>query len=865
MGGFGWVQEGLKLLLVCWLAGGSVLALVRHPVPVLLMMPVSPGPGRENLTARLVPAVRLALQDLEKQPPPLGNYEIQFQLLDSQCDPAKALKVLFDTLWAGPRYLLLFGGMCPPVTALIARALPALSLVQVSFVAPPPSQSNKKWYRNLFSTAPSVRNLNQAAVKLLQRYKWRRIGLVTEEEPGLTEMKKDLIRQLLKADVQLVAAENFSDDACSSLKELKKRDVRIIIALFEDGSVSEVLCCAYRLNLFGPRYQWIFAAGGTAGWRLGWQPSHCSAHNLLMAADGSFRLQARDFSTRNTPGVSGRTPHDFQESYLKQLMQEGSEGSPHHTFAYDAVWVAARALSQVMEAVKLREKYGAQRNVTVSEEEEVKMLIEAVKNTQFEGVTGSVSFRNGDRMTSIELIQFQGDSGVLVGEFNTSNQQLRLMNHLLKFKGPGPAKDQTLVHLHHHHISLLLYTTVSSAAAVTIFITLIILCFIIIKHKHWLLSSNTSSWDKLLLVGLLLSSTSVLLSGLDGASLPEEVFNILCSARLWTLSVGHTVGFSVLLAKTWRVYFFCNIRQRNHMQPGLLLLWMFLLDVLILTSWQVMDPLRWVVLHHSSEEYLDDQDVIIRSYSKLCSSTNMEQWLTAVYGYKTPVMGFGCFLAWSIRTADLGPSAASSKLLILSVFSVTLFSMSGVMGALLTSHDPPVQFCLSSILILSCNLFILSGLFGPQICLVLSSSRKLQQSAELQDEAADEEDEDRLRRMNEELKSQSAQLDVQVETINLQLSEMIQDEAGGKLGPELSSRMSAHEVQVCSYSKHLQEKASSPVDINSPEHVQRRLSVQLPILHHSYLAMIGGVSSSSSSLFSSRDVFMHHHEDFLYG
>lgn len=48
-----------------------------------------------------------------------------------QCDPAKALKALFDAVWAGPQYLLLFGGVCPPVTALIARALPALGLVQV--------------------------------------------------------------------------------------------------------------------------------------------------------------------------------------------------------------------------------------------------------------------------------------------------------------------------------------------------------------------------------------------------------------------------------------------------------------------------------------------------------------------------------------------------------------------------------------------------------------------------------------------------------------------------------------------------------------------------------------------------------------
>ncbi|TNM92755.1 hypothetical protein fugu_018157, partial [Takifugu bimaculatus] len=36
-------------------------------------------------------------------------------------------------------------------------------------------------------------------------------------------------------------------------------------------------------------------------------------------------------------------------------------------------------------------------------------------------------------------------------------------------------------------------------------------------------------------------------------------------------------------------------------------------------------------------------------------------------------------------------------------------------------------------------------------------------------------------------------------------------------------------------------------DINSPEHIQRRLSLQLPILHHAYLPSIGGVDASCTS------------------
>ncbi|XP_074510394.1 gamma-aminobutyric acid type B receptor subunit 2-like [Sebastes fasciatus] len=878
MGCRGRVQVS-TLLLVCCLLVGPVPAQVRHPLPVLWMMPVSSGSGGENLTATVAPAVQLALQDLKRQPAPLGNYEIQLQLLDSQCDPAESLKALFDAMWAGPKYLLLFGGVCPSVTAFIARSLPALNLLQVSFAASSPSLSNRKWYGNLFSMVPSDRALNQATVKLLQRYKWTRVGIVTQEGPRLSEMKKDLLRQLLKTDVQVVSTESLSEDVCNSLRRLKENDVRIIIGLFEEDSASEVFCCVYRLNMFGPQYQWLVADGGAAGWRLGRHLSGCTADSLLTAADGSIRLSMRALSNSNKPGVSGRTPQDYQDSYLRQLTSDGSKVSPLHSFAYDSVWVAASALSQVMEAVKLREKYSSQRNTSVSEEEVQRTLLDALKKTQFEGVTGPVSFRNGERMTWIDLIQFQGSSGVSVGDFNTSTQQLRLINHLIKFKGPGPARDQVLVLVQRQQVSLLLYSMVSSAAAVTIFITLTLLLFTVIYHKHWLLRRSAGSQDELLLLGVLLSSSSVLVSGLDGASLSPPTAELLCSVRLWTLSVGHTVVFAVLFARTWRIYSPGSVKQTQ--RDVCLVLWMLLLDVMVLTFWQILDPLRRVELQLRPQRKSADQDVVVRLYCERCSSINMELWITAVCGYKAPLLVLGCLMAWSIRTLQVDHPAVSSKHLTLSVFAVMLFSVSGVSASLLTSHNPPVQLCVSSVLILCCNLLTLSWLFGPKffyVCLNGGERQPLSQQQPPSRLQAEDEEREKLSRLNQQLKNQTDQLDAEIETITMQLCETSESTAAElKLhrctrGRDQASTTSgsvrsvtwSHEAQVCWEDGQSDRKPASPDAINSPEHVRRRLSVQLPILHHSYLPAVGGVSTSSSSLFGSQDAFVHRDDNFLF-
>lgn len=63
--------------------------------------------------------------------------------------------------------------------------------------------------------------------------------------------------------------------------------------------------------------------------------------------------------------------------------------------------------------------------------------------------------------------------------------------------------------------------------------------------------------------------------------------------------------------------------------------------------------------------------------------------------------------------------AVSAKRLAVSMFGVTAFSVSGASGSLLTSHNPSLHFCLTGILIVSCNVFTLSWLFGSKVSAAL--------------------------------------------------------------------------------------------------------------------------------------------------
>ncbi|KAL1255937.1 hypothetical protein QQF64_013998 [Cirrhinus molitorella] len=47
------------------------------------------------------------------------------------CDNAKGLRAFFDAICYGPKHLMIFGGVCPSVTSIIAESLEGWNLVQV--------------------------------------------------------------------------------------------------------------------------------------------------------------------------------------------------------------------------------------------------------------------------------------------------------------------------------------------------------------------------------------------------------------------------------------------------------------------------------------------------------------------------------------------------------------------------------------------------------------------------------------------------------------------------------------------------------------------------------------------------------------
>ncbi|XP_073667669.1 gamma-aminobutyric acid type B receptor subunit 2 isoform X2 [Paramisgurnus dabryanus] len=832
--------------------GQLCYCLVRHQLPVLWIMPVSKEPGRDNITAEVLPAVQLALQHLSAQPPPLGNYELQFHLTDSECNNAKALKAFFDATFYGPKPLMIFGGVCPSVTSLIAQSLEAWNLVQLSFAVTAPSLANKRRFPNFFHVVPSDSAVNLALVRFLRHYGWNRVGTLTQNEQKFTEVQRDLSRHLEVADIQLVAAESFSVDPCNSIQQLKESDVRIVITHFDVSMAAEVLCCVYNLSMYGQKYQWILPDWTHGNWWITGL-KNCTATNIQTVLERSISADFDTLSSSHIRGISGKTPQEYERDYNKQQLKRLG-ASKFHGFAYDGTWVIAKVLTRVMETVRYRERYSIHRNFTVTDQEMSQMILEAIDKINFFGVTGQVMFQKGERVANVQFAQYQDGKAVKIGKYKAITGELEFISPV-QFHGV---------------------------------LTACCLLFFNVKNRnHRSVSMSSPVLTSVIILGSVFSYFCIFFLGLDGSYISDGAFEASCSVQIWLLSIGYTAAFGTMFAKTLRIHaIFKNnrIEKRITKDYGLTLLVMFLLlDMSLLICMQILDPLRRTVKEYLIQPDPQGRDFSIQPFSEHCENAYMGFWLAAFYAYKGILLLSTCFLTWTTRHAKV-PAVSDSRGIRISVFVSGPVILTGICASMLFQDQPNVKFCIVALVIITCCSSTLCLVFVPKIIIIRMGPASLSRRFHLTQWHSEIEQINEPHCKEKEATKNSGTFDCATDikqnissTIDILLSDNLQlQQHMNKLDSELEyltrqlNELSPHHLEdlIIRSSVHKAGKNKCQTlpersncnrngleDINSPEHIQRRLSLQLPILHHAYLPYIGGVNSSPFN--SSFDIPQH--------
>ncbi|XP_038626222.1 gamma-aminobutyric acid type B receptor subunit 2, partial [Tachyglossus aculeatus] len=857
------------------------------PLAILGLMPLTREAAKGGVGRGVLPAVELALEQIRHQAF-LHPYALDLRLYDTECDNAKGLKAFYDAIKYGPNHLLVFGGVCPSVTSIIAESLKGWNLVQLSFAATTPVLADKKKYPYFFRTVPSDNAVNPAILKLLKYYQWKRVGTLTQDVQRFSEVRNDLTGVLYGEDIEISDTESFSNDPCTSVKKLKGNDVRIILGQFDQNMAAKVFCCAYEENMYGSKYQWIIPGWYESSW---WEmvysdinSSHCLSKNLLAAMEGYIGVDFEPLSSKENKTISGKTPQQYEKEYNDKRSDVGP--SKFHGYAYDGIWVIAETLKRAMENLRSNNRHQRIQDFNYSDHKLGKIFLDAMNETNFFGVTGQVVFRNGERMGTIKFTQFQDRREVKVGEYNAVADTLEIINDTIKFQGSEPPKDKTIIQEELRKISLPLYSILSALTVLGMVMASAFLFFNIKNRNQKLIKMSSPYMNNLIILGGMLSYASIFLFGLDGSFVSDKTFETLCTVRTWILTVGYTTAFGAMFAKTWRVHaIFKNVKMKKKIIKDQKLLvivgGMLLIDLCILICWQVVDPLRRTVEAYNMEPDPAGRDISIRPILEHCENTHMTIWLGIVYAYKGLLMLFGCFLAWETRNVSI-PALNDSKYIGMSVYNVGIMCIIGAAVSFLTRDQPNVQFCIVALVIIFCSTITLCLVFVPKLITLRTNPDAATQNRRFQFTQNQKKEDSKtstsvtsvnqastsrlegLQSENHRLRMKITELDKDLEEVTMQLQDTpekttyIKQNHYQDINDILSIRSDGEKAVT---KNHLSQNpppewtpsepsrtSKDPIeDINSPEHIQRRLSLQLPILHHAYLPSIGGVDASCVS------------------
>uniref|UniRef100_A0A915PR79 G-protein coupled receptors family 3 profile domain-containing protein n=1 Tax=Setaria digitata TaxID=48799 RepID=A0A915PR79_9BILA len=671
------------------------------------VFPMEAGSGGWAGGEACLPAVRIALQDVNADNNILPGYMLKLHYHNSKCQPGLAAKQMYELLYKAPTKLMLLAG-CSPVTTVIAEAAPVWNLVVLSYGGSSPALSNRYRFPTLFRTHPTANMQNPTRLKLFQKFKWKKITILQSVEEVFTSTAKDLEEQCRENGIR-VERQSFYGDPSDAVKTLVRQDARIIVGLFYVTEARRVLCQAYKHDLYGRKYVWFFIGWYADTWFIPPvdEPLNCTAEQMMKAAQYHITTESIMLSRDEELTISGMTGKQFQKRLMSVLTTDPAEtgGFPEAPLAYDAVWAVALAFNCTLSKLQAGQSLEnfAYNNTNIAEK-----LFNCVKNTQFRGVSGQVMFNDlGDRIARTQIEQLQDGKYQMLGIYDTTTLHLDWYNKEKFATINGlPPPDSTLIR----------------ESLLTVDLEVMFLEIIM---------DSQPQCNNVLLAGCILCCLSLLLLGLParGITVPKHSFTLLCHSQISILMIGFTFAYGPMFAKVWVVHRLgtAEIQQLITRPVGsqavpafkfyLVVTAFFVVDIIIIACWFTFDPIQRVEQRFPLQEppMGTEEDVMLLPILELCQSKRQEIWTGLIMGYKCLLLILGLFLAYETR--NLKPLFVNDLRFVgLAIYNVAILSLiTGPIVTFLIRSQSDANFAFISITVLLSTYITLGLIFLPKI------------------------------------------------------------------------------------------------------------------------------------------------------
>uniref|UniRef100_UPI00358FBB37 gamma-aminobutyric acid type B receptor subunit 1 isoform X2 n=1 Tax=Myxine glutinosa TaxID=7769 RepID=UPI00358FBB37 len=663
------------------------------------LFPMSGGwPGGQAC----LPAVKMALEDVNKRPDILRGYKLVLENNDSKCLPGHATKVLYEYLYLPPTKLVLLPG-CSSVSTLVAETARMFNITVLSYGSSSPALSNRGRFPTFFRTHPSATLHNPTRVRLFRKWGWTRIATIQQTAEVFTSTLDDLEQQVRAAGIEISVRQSFLSNPAIAVKNLK----------------------VYNEHLYGKKYVWFIIGWYADNWFLKPDASiNCTAEQMAEAVEGQITTEILMKDLSNTRGVSNYTSQEFMERIVAKLYGQSPEetgGFQEAPLAYDAIWALALALNQTVSRLakhNLRlEAFNYSSKIITDE------IYRALNSSHFDGVSGHVVFdASGARMAWTLIEQLQNRKYVKIGYFDSTHNNLSWLD-TDHWEGKTPPPDRTKVQPHFRYLSQSLFVSISILAALGVTFASACLAFNTLNRHVRYIEHSQPLLNSLTAFGCILSLLSVVPLGLDGLHISPANFPAICQLRVWLLGLGFSLGYGSMFTKVWWVHTLCGKKDdKKEGKQQILEPWklkatvggLLAIDFLLLLLWQILDPLKRTVEAFTQEKPDGDEDILIIPQLEHCSSRKHITWLGILFAYKGLLLLLGIFLAYETK------GVASDKIndhraVGMAIYNVAVLCMITAPVTLILSKQHDASFAFAALAIVCSSYITLVVLFVPKM------------------------------------------------------------------------------------------------------------------------------------------------------
>ncbi|VDM75092.1 unnamed protein product [Strongylus vulgaris] len=724
------------MTVLSWLVLVGALGPLRADDPIPLHIggtfPMEAGSGGWAGGQACLPAVQMALEDVNNRPDVLPGYVLHMNTSNSKCQPGLATQQLYDLLYTPPTKLMLLAG-CSPVTTVIAESAPVWKLVVVSY---------------LFPMAPA--HLHFQIGKDFRHYFELTLLPICKILRGQSFGTR---KELGRSRGIRVERQSFYGDPTDAMKTLRRQDARVIVGLFYVTEARRVLCQAYHHKLYGRKYTWFFIGWYADTWYIPPPDEHlnCTAEQMAEAAQYHFTTESVMLSRDENATISGMTGREFQTRLTAMLSPDSDPantgGFPEAPLAYDAGRVMFSDSG------------------------------DRIARTQIEQMQNGKYVVMGFYDTTTQELEWYGKE-----QWYSS-------------KGPPPDSTiiresiLTVASELYYAVAVFAFIGLALAAGTFIFNNKYAFRGIIVQSQpqcnNILISGCSLCIASLFLMGL----------PSEGIALPQSAFSILCHSRISILMIGFTFAYGSMFAKVWIVhrmsasenqqlasrqkdeedaspwesirtliasvvgrqaYVAAALRKASNNAYGTLavsrrintlnqvithlalthasnssttpspippgrfytvIAAFFVIDLVIILCWIVFDPLQRIEQRFPLLEPPagSDDDVMLLPILELCQSSHQEVWIGLVLGYKCLLLVFGLFLAYESRNLKLR-YVNDSRLVGLAIYNVAILSLvTGPVTTLLIRSQANANFAFVAATVLLCTYISLGLVFVPKM------------------------------------------------------------------------------------------------------------------------------------------------------